>query len=336
MYKKPADFIYINTDHDYYVRQISFTFAVFSAIVSVLLFGLWSNVYVFAQHSSAASPRSASYQQSSSGSSSTKMSPGWTTLASAASNQQQIANNNNNNNTKVVSGTTGSKVANTAPIVNPIDRSLSTAATTASPRPLSIGPQLNAISQQQQQQHSQALSNNGTGIRDYTLTSNSPVAAPDKLLYLGYHDASTNSNNLAARKTSTSTSEIDPSSSSKDKPDSHHSNGTTRESSIGDSKSPTHHSSSSTSHNSSIGKTTTSTSKTSSKDIKPCTHNNSFPRETSEPRDHTHHGCNENNKVKNKNSPKGHNDHNGNGDRFFGSDSFFNGDTFFSTVGKDI
>ncbi|MFL6317534.1 MAG: hypothetical protein ACJ73C_12485, partial [Nitrososphaeraceae archaeon] len=78
----------------------------------------------------------------------------------------------------------------------------------------------------------QLLNNNGTGIQDYTLTSNSPVVAPDKPTYLGYHDVSAN-NNPTATKTSTSTSDIDHSSSSKDKhkPDSHHSNGTTRESS---------------------------------------------------------------------------------------------------------
>ncbi len=209
-----------------------------------------------------------------------------------------------------------------------------TSLATAASEPVPIAPQQLAMNQQQQPQ---LLSNNGTGIQDYTLTSNSPVVAPDKLMYLGYHEVSTNNNNLAATKTSTSTSDIDHSSSSKDKhkPDSHNSDDTTRESSIGDSKSPAHHSSSSTSRSSSIGKTTTSTSETSSKDIKPCTHNNSFPRETSEPKDHTHPDC-ENNIVKNKGSPKGHNDHNGSGDRFLGSDSFFNGDTFFSTVGNDI
>lgn len=167
-------------------------------------------------------------------------------------------------------------------------------------------PQLLATSQQQQQR--QLLNNNGTQIQDYTF--NSPDVAQDKLMYLGYHGIGANNDHSPPPKTSTSTSDTDHSSSSKDKykPDSHH---TIRESSIGNSKSPAHHSSS-ISHKTPIGKATNSKSETNYKDIKPCIHNKSFPRETLEPKNNRYSNCN---------------DHMGE-DGFFGRDTFFNADTF--------
>ena len=231
-------------------------------MVGILISGTWSNVNVFAQHSSLPWSPSASLQQSSSDDSGSNT-PGWTTLTTAAS------------------------------------------------KPLPIAPQQLAINQEQQQEP-QLLTNSGTEIQGYTL--NSPVMAQDKLMYLGYHGGvSANNNDSPPTKTSTSTSDTDHSSSSKDKykPDSHHTKGTIREGSIEHNKSPAHHSSS-TSHNTSIGKATSSKSETNYKDIKPCTPNKSFPKETLEPKNNRYSDCY---------------DHRGE-DRFFGRDTFFNADTF--------
>jgi hypothetical protein len=227
-------------------------------MVSVLISGAWSNVYVFAQHSSLPWSPSAAIQQSSS-SDDESNTPGWTTLTTAAS------------------------------------------------KPLPIAPQL-AINQEKEPQ---VLSNNGTGIQDHT--SNSPVAAQDNLMYLGYHGISANNNDSPATKTSTSTLDRDHSSSSKDKynPDRHYTKGTIRGSSIGHNKSPAQDSSS-TSHNTSIGKATSSKSETNHKDIKPCTHNKSFPRESLEPKNPRYSDCNDHRSE----------------DRFFWRDTFFNADTF--------
>ena len=161
-------------------------------MISILISGTWSNVYVFAQHSSLPWSPSASLQQSSSsyddGGSDT---PGWTTLTSAAS------------------------------------------------KPLPIAPQQLTINQEEQQP--QLLSNNGTGIQGYT--SNSPVMAQDKLMYLGYHGGdSANNNGSPATKTSSSTSDMDHRSSSSDSSSKHNhkpdSNGTLHGNSAAASKSP--------------------------------------------------------------------------------------------------
>ena len=129
------------------MKYTIFTFTIFSAIVSILISGTWSNAYVFAQHSSLPWPPSASVRQPSSGGWSNT--PGWTSLITAAS------------------------------------------------KPLPIAPQLG--------QEPQLLSNNGTGIQDYT--SNSPVMAQDKLMYLGYHggDSSTASDDDSTGKKTSST-----------------------------------------------------------------------------------------------------------------------------------
>ena len=103
-------------------------------MISILISGTWSNVYVFAQHSSLPWSPSASLQQSSSSDDGGSNTPGWTTLTTAAS------------------------------------------------KPLPILPQQLAINQEEEPQ---LLSNNGTEIQDYT--SNAPVVAQDKLMYLGYH-----------------------------------------------------------------------------------------------------------------------------------------------------
>jgi hypothetical protein len=146
---------------------------IFSAMVSVLISGTWSNVYVFAQHSSLPWSPYASLQQPSSDDSGSNT-PGWTTLTTAAS------------------------------------------------KPLPIAPQQLTINQEQQQQP-QLLNNNEAEIQGYT--SNSPVVAQDKLMYLGYHSDSANNNDSTATKTSSSTSDVDHRSSSSDsdlkhKPDS--------------------------------------------------------------------------------------------------------------------
>ncbi len=129
-------------------------------MVSILISGTWSNVYVFAQHSSLPWPPSASVRQpSSDGWSNT---PGWTSLITAAS------------------------------------------------KPLPIAPQLG--------QEPQLLSNNGTGIQDYT--SNSPVMAQDKLMYLGYHGGD-------STPTNGDSSSNDKSSSDSKQPSIHRSSSTT-------------------------------------------------------------------------------------------------------------
>ena len=169
-----------------------------------------------------------------------------------------------------------------------------TTLTTAASKPLPIAPQQLAIDQEQQPQ---LLTNSGTEIQGYTL--NSPVMAQDKLMYLGYHGGvSANNNDSPPTKTSTSTSDTN----------SHRTKGTIREDSIEHNKSPAHHSSSSTS----IGKATSSKSEINYKDIKPCTPNKSFPKETLEPKNNRYSDCY---------------DHRGE-DRFFGRDTFFNADTF--------
>jgi hypothetical protein len=228
-------------------------------MISILISGTWSNVYVFAQHSSLPWSASASLQQSSSSDYGGSNTPGWTTLTTAAS------------------------------------------------KPLPTAPQQQLAINQEQQQEPQLLSNNGTEIQGYT--SNSPVVAQDKLMYLGYHGGvSANNNDSPPTKTSTSTSDTDHSSSSKDKYNSHHTKGTIREDSIEHNKSPAHHSSSTTA----IGKATSSKSETNYKDIKPCTPNKSFPKETLEPKNNRYSDCY---------------DHRGE-DRLFGRDTFFNADTF--------
>jgi len=127
-------------------------------MVSILISGTWSNVYVFAQHSSLPWSPSASVRQPSSGGWSNT--PGWTSLITAAS------------------------------------------------KPLPIAPQLG--------QEPQLLSDNGTGIQDYT--SNSPVMAQGKLMYLGYHggdstptngDSSSDSKQPFIHRSSSSTSDDD-------------------------------------------------------------------------------------------------------------------------------
>ena len=153
-------------------------------MVGILISGIWSNVYVFAQHSSLPWSSSASLQQSSSDDSGSNT-PGWTSLITAAS------------------------------------------------KPLPIAPQLG--------QEPQLLSDNGTGIQDYT--SNSPVMAQDKLMYLGYHGGdSANNNDSPAMKTSSSTSDMDHRSSSSDSSSKHNhkpdSNGTLHGNSAAASKSP--------------------------------------------------------------------------------------------------
>ncbi len=158
-------------------------------MVGILISGTWSNVNVFAQHSSLPWSPSASLQQSSSDDSGSNT-PGWTTLTTAAS------------------------------------------------KPLPIAPQQLAINQEQQPQQ---LSNNGTGIQGYT--SDSPVMAQDKLMYLGYHGGeSANNNDSPAMKTSSSTSDMDHRSSSSDSSSKHNhkpdSNGTLHGNSAAASKSP--------------------------------------------------------------------------------------------------
>jgi hypothetical protein len=145
------------------VKYTIFTFTIFSALVSVLISGTWSNVYVFAQHSSMPWSPPASLQQSSSDSGSNT--PGWTTLITAA-------------------------------------------------KPLAIAPQP-AINQEQEPQ---LLSNNGTGIQGYT--SNSPVMAQDKLMYLGYHSGDNT-------PTNGDSSPNDKSSSDSNQPSIHRSSSTT-------------------------------------------------------------------------------------------------------------
>ncbi len=134
-------------------------------MVGILISGIWSNVYVFAQHSSLPS---ASLQQSSSSDDGGSNTPGWTTLTTAASK----------------------------------------------PLPIASQQQL-AINQEEEPQ---PLSNNGTAMQEYT--SNSPVVAQDKLMYLGYHGGDSTPTNGGSRPN-------DKSSSDSKQPSLHRSSGTT-------------------------------------------------------------------------------------------------------------
>lgn len=90
-------------------------------MISVLISGTWSNVYVFAQHSFLPWSPSVSLQQSSSDDSGSNM-PGWTTLTTAASkplpiapqqpaiNQQQQPQQLGNNGTEIQDYTSSSQV----------------------------------------------------------------------------------------------------------------------------------------------------------------------------------------------------------------------------------
>src|SRR5919202_668353 len=94
-----------------------FNFTVFSAVASILLFGLWSTVHVYAQHSSSPAhlPSAATSSSSPPQQTTTIKKPTAITGVTAPKQQQQITTTNNN----TVLPIAGAKGTTMAPVSNP-------------------------------------------------------------------------------------------------------------------------------------------------------------------------------------------------------------------------
>ncbi|MFL6423625.1 MAG: hypothetical protein ACJ71R_08535, partial [Nitrososphaeraceae archaeon] len=120
-----------------------------------------------------------------------------TTAMSAAAKQQPPQHHppiaTNNNNPASVSNSAAIQQQRVAPVSNLSNKSLLSHTSTIALH-VKAAPQENAINQQQQSQRLVRVSNGTAGQNSMLELPPPPVVASDKLMYLGYHDDSTDNN----------------------------------------------------------------------------------------------------------------------------------------------